>query len=399
MKLKSAVKIAAIKAVYTQLRVTTQSSISVTAGFFQTQRISANIQIINRILADAQQGNFVYFAKYFDTYYIRDGARPSDELTFNFQKFFNSTDVATLTEAHFTDFGKLLGEVVSIVDLEQVLKDFARPVFDPLQVSDISVKGISKTPSVEEVPVSDTLGPFLFGKNTFDNVGAIETLRRDMAKVVGDDTDQEYVADGYFFEDYIIGSPTEILATFDLFASTLAKSFSDSSSASDAFERQVDFSRAFNDSVFFTDDVDGAASILDDQEMQFFKFTNDAAFIGEEIDIVTEFNRDFADSAASTDSAARFTSKVLTNTFGVTDNKNVLTSKHIYDIPVVSDVLAKSTSSARSDSALLGDADTFALNKLLQDLTSTADAGSLRSQNYSDFTYFGEDFVGASRTF
>jgi hypothetical protein len=380
MKLKSAVKIAAIKAVYTQLRVTTQSSISVTAGFFQTQRISANIQTINRILADAQQGNFVYFAKYFDTYYIRDGARPSDELTFNFQKFFNSTDVATLTEAHFTDFGKLLGEVVSIVDLEQVLKDFARPVFDPLQVSDIPVKSISKTPSVEELSVGDTLEPFLFGKNSFDSVGAIETLRRDMAKIVGDDTDQEYVADGYFFEDYIVGSPTEILATFDLFASTLAKSFSDSSSASDAFERQVDFSRAFNDSVFFTDDVDGAASILDDQEMQFF-------------------NRDFADSAASTDSVARFTSKVLTNTFGVTDNKNVLTSKHIYDIPVVSDVLAKSTSSARSDSALLGDADTFALNKLLQDLTSTADAGSLRSQNYSDFTYFGEDFVGASRTF
>jgi hypothetical protein len=399
MKLKSAVKIAAIKAVYTQLRVTTQSSISVTAGFFQTQRISANIQTINRILADAQQGNFVYFAKYFDTYYIRDGARPSDELTFNFQKFFNSTDVATLTEAHFTDFGKLLGEVVSIADLEQVLKDFARPVFDPLQVSDISVKGIFKTPSVEELSVGDTLEPFLFGKNSFDSVGAIETLRRDMAKAVGDDTDQEYVADGYFFEDYIVGSPTEILATFDLFASTLAKSFSDSSSASDAFERQVDFSRAFNDSVFFTDDVDGAASILDDQEMQFFKFTNDAAFIGEEIDIVTEFNRDFADSAASTDSVARFTSKVLTNAFGVTDNKNVLTSKHIYDIPVVSDVLAKSTSSARSDSALLGDADTFALNKLLQDLTSTADAGSLRSQNYSDFTYFGEDFVGASRTF
>lgn len=399
MKLKSAVKIAAIKAVYTQLRVTTQSSISVTAGFFQTQRISANIQTINRILADAQQGNFVYFAKYFDTYYIRDGARPSDELTFNFQKFFNSTDVATLTEAHFTDFGKLLGEVVSIVDLEQVLKDFARPVFDPLQVSDISVKGIFKTPSVEELSVGDTLEPFLFGKNPFDSVGAIETLRRDMAKVVGDDTDQEYVADGYFFEDYIVGSPTEILATFDLFASTLAKSFSDSSSAADAFERQVDFNRAFNDSVFFTDDVDGAASILDDQEMQFFKFTNDAAFVGEEIDIVTGFNRAFVDSAASTDSVARFTSKVLTNAFGVTDNKNVLTSKHIYDIPVVSDVLAKSTSSARSDSALLGDADTFALNKLLQDLTSTADAGSLRSQNYSDFTYFGEDFVGASRTF
>ena len=399
MKLKSAVKIAAIKAVYTQLRVTTQSSISVTAGFFQTQRISANIQPINRMLADVQQGNFVYFAKYFDTYYIRDGARPSDELTFNFEKFFNSNDVATLTEAHFTDFGKLLGDVVSIVDLEQVLKDFTRPVFDTLQVSDIPTKGISKTPSVEELSVGDTLEPFLFGKNSFDTVGAIETLRRDMAKVVGDDTDQEYVADGYFFEDYIVGSPTEILATFDLFASTLAKSFSDSSSTSDAFERQVDFSRAFNDSVFFTDDVDGAASILDDQEMQFFKFTNDAAFVGEEINIVTGFNRDFADSAETTDNTSRFASKVLTNAFGVTDNKNVLTSKHIYDIPVVSDVLAKSTISARSDSALLGDANTFALNKLLQDLTSTADAGSLRSQNYSDFTYFGEDFVGASRTF
>ena len=77
----------------------------------------------------------------------------------------------------------------------------------------------------------------------------------------------------------------------------------------------------------------------------------------------------------------------------------MLTSKHIYDIPVASELLSKTFSRPRSDSALIGDANTVALDKLLQDVAPIADAGSLRSQGYSDFTYFEEDFVGASRTF
>ena len=78
----------------------------------------------------------------------------------------------------------------------------------------------------------------------------------------------------------------------------------------------------------------------------------------------------------------------------------MLTGKQIYDIPVASENLAKAFSKAPFlDSALLGDATAVAAGKVLLDSASTTDAGSLRSQGYSDFTFFAEDFVGASTTF
>ena len=92
-------------------------------------------------------------------------------------------------------------------------------------------------------------------------------------------------------------------------------------------------------------DVDGEASVLDDQEMQFIKNTTNIATITEVIALATTFNRAFADS------------------FGVTDG------------------------------------DVLDFGKRPSNTASMTDAGSLRNQGYADFTYFQEDYVGASRTF
>ena len=372
----------------------------ITATFAQLKTVSANAVTFNRIVSEAEVGNFVYFAKYFDTYYIRDGARPSDQLFFEFFKEFAGADNAAVSEAHFTAFSKPLTDAVSIVDAEQILKDFNRPVFDPLQVSDLPSKGVAKAPFLEEVSVGDTLEPFLFGKNQFDTAGATETLRRDMTKIVGDDTDQEYVTDGYFFEDYVVGEPTEILAIFDLFAPTLSKPFADSGAASDVFTRQVDFSRAFEDDVFFTDDVDGEATILDDQEMQFFKNTTDVANVSESFDRIVAYIRAFSHSAAATDDSVNTVGKGLADLSVVSETTNLLTSKQIYDIPVANENIAKSFSRSRADSALIGDAAIVTPGKVLLDLASLADAGSLLSQGFtSDPNYFAGDYVGTSRAF
>jgi len=382
MKLKSAVFVNKITATFTQLKT-----------------VSANAVTFNRIVSEAEVGNFVYFARYFDTYYIRDGARPSDQLTFSFFKEFAGVDTTAVVEVHFKDISKGLSETVNIVDSEQILKDFNRPVDDAYTVSDLPSKGVAKAPFLETTSVADTLESFEFGKNPFDTSFVSESLRKDMTRFVGDDTDQEYVTDGYFFEDYIVGEPTEILALTDLFAPMVSKPFADSGSASDVFTRQVNFSRSIDDSVYFTDDVDGEASILDDQEMQFFKNTTNTASVAESFDRVVAYIRAFSDSSAASDQQTNSVGKGLSETSAVAESTNVLTSKHIYDIPVASELLSKAFSRPRSDSALIGDANTVALDKLLQDLASTTDAGSLRSQGYSDFTYFEEDFVGASRTF
>ena len=45
------------------------------------------------------------------------------------------------------------------------------------------------------------------------------------------------------------------------------------------------------------------------------------------------------------------------------------------------------------------DAKALTFGKILAHTAASSDAGSLRSQNYCDFTYFAEDYVGESRTF
>ena len=215
------------------MKLKSATFVNQTRATFSQLRTSAAVSTPNRILADAQEGNFIYFAKYFDTFYVKDGARPSDEMVFELFRYL----------------------------------------------------------------------------------------------------------------------------------------------------------------------ADGEASILDDQELQFVKQRTDTAFIGDSIYIQRVYIRDFFHTAAAADDALFSVGKTLSDTSGMSDSKNVLTGKHIYDIPVAAETLAFAFSSARADSALLGDVNEVAFNKTLLELTSTADAGSLRSQGYADFTYFGEDFVGVSRTF
>ena len=56
------------------------------------------------------------------------------------------------------------------------------------------------------------------------------------------------------------------------------------------------------DSVVSTDDADGEASVLDDQEMSFFKVTSNSAAIGDSDTL--SFTKSATDSAAFTDSGS-----------------------------------------------------------------------------------------------
>lgn len=111
----------------------------------------------------------------------------------------------------------------------------------------------------------------------------------------------------------------------DAYTHALTKAFFETPSLTSVLYRQVDYVRAFTDTATVTDDLDGAASILDDQELQFVKDR--------------------------------------TNTFSAAESKSLGSGKPFFET------------------------------------TSATDAGSIRSQGFSDFSFFAEDFVGASRTF
>jgi len=120
---------------------------------------------------------------------------------------------------------------------------------------------------------------------------------------------------------------------------------------------------------------------LDDQEMQFRKIKSNIASAAETFTRQVGYNRLFSDNSIAS------------------ETHYVVTGKHLSDIPVATETLVKSLTRQRSDSALFGDASVVTSGKVLLNLASSTDAGSLRSQGYTDFTYFAEDFVGASTTF
>lgn len=270
MKLKSVELVNALSAAFEQLQVLTQTSVN-----------------INQNVVKAEQGNFLLFARFIDTFYIEDGSRPSDQMVFEFFK--------TLTD-------------------DYVAADLA-----------------AKT----------------FNKTLTDN---------------GYTTDRDKIS-------FIKGAFEEIATTDEYY---------------------FEFSKALNGL---------AASILDDQEMQFRKLTTDVAGVAESFYRQINFARAYSDAAGTVDDQSFVVGKYLVDVPTASDSINMLTGKQLYDIPAASENLAKSFTRPRSDSALLGDATIVAAGKVLPDLASTTDAGSLRSQGYSDFTYFSEDYVGASTTF
>ena len=158
----------------------------------------------------------------------------------------------------------------------------------------------------------------LFFKTLTDNSVAVDAAVKTFQAVRSDNTattDEKVLS--------VFKVLADIATVTDLTANSLTRPTANSAGVTDA--RTATFNKIAAETVNATDDIDGAASIQDDQEVHFFK--------------------------------------------------------------------------TRSDTATALDAIVRTLAQFLADTASTTDAGSLRSQGFADFTYFAEDFVGASRTF
>jgi len=152
-------------------------------------------------------------------------------------------------------------------------------------------------------------------------------------------TDLASLAPEKFFSDS--GTVTDSL----IFARS--RSFSDLAYPTDTFASQAAFSRSFSDLAYPTD-----------------TFASQAAF-----------SRSFTDTAYATDN--------FDGEASILDDQEMQFLKSLTDIASVSDsIIVLKT-----------------IPLVLTETPSATDAGSLRSQGFADFTYFAEDFVGASRTF
>jgi hypothetical protein len=428
MKLKSATFVAQTKAVFTQL-----SS-------------AASVTTLNRILASVQAGNFILFASLFDTFYIKDGAGASDGAVLEFFK--TLTDDAAVAEEATNSFMKSLSHTATFDDridffafgksfqntsavAEAYAAHIQKPFSDGFSVAEDAAslhpnKGLFEAPAA-----ADAINTFGVGKANTDVFTALDAHAFSSAKPLNNSSsaaDATSKEPGKVLNDIVtkfddqtilftMKAPDNPVGAVDgVNTKGIGKSEEDTAVSLDQATRSfnkdaqdifaaIDEINSFStskqivDSIFVTDDVDGAASILDDQEMQFVKLHTDVVGVGDSIQIGIVFTRQFIDTGVALDSVAFAIAKALSDGYTISDVANVLTGKHVSDTFALSETHTKAVTAARTDSALLGDAHASALSKVLSDTPLIADAGSLRSQGYCDFTYFAEDYVGASRTF
>ena len=265
---------------------------------FKQIKTKMTVAEISRAKVTADSGNFLLFAEFGNgVNAVDDGVGGVDGAVFHFFK--NLTNSASLAEDAVLAFNKALSETIGAAEAHLI--SYGKPLGDSAAITDV----ISK-----EFPRSFT-----------DSAAVTDVLSKGFPR--------EFTETPALTDTNILG---------------LGKNFSETPALTDAINTRA-LTKALTSLVNTTDDVDGEASILDDQEMQFVKNTTNVATITDSIALTSAFSRAFADS------------------FGVTDG------------------------------------DVLDFGKRPSDTIPITDAGSLRSQGYSDFTYFEEDYVGASRTF
>jgi len=134
-------------------------------------------------------------------------------------------------------------------------------------------------------------------------------------------------------------------------------------------------------------------------------------------DFVWQLDKPFANAVALTDTFSPVYGKGLTDGAETADSLVLSASKIIVDIPTVTDSPALDVQKPLTDSFSVAEAYVAVYTKPISDGTSVTessvlgvskavtdpvdatDSGSLRMQDYCDFTYFAEDYVGTSLTF
>ena len=120
-----------------------------------------------------------------------------------------------------------------------------------------------------------------------------------------------------------------------------AKAFRDSPKAVDLAALAPH--KFFNDTINVTDDVDGAASILDDQEMQFVKVRAETAYVADTLFRAVTFRRYFSDVTSFSDATEVGTSKTFAEATGAVDAFSFIAAyaRELADSSVVSDAITR----------------------------------------------------------
>jgi len=369
MNLKSVVAIAALKAAYKRLGITASVAPDLSDSAIKTLGITYKAKLLPILMA-VELGYFITEIDVDGNAFVHDGTGAEDGLIYTFLKGL-SDDPALVDDAVFA-FNKVINEAPGVTHTE---------VFD-----------FYKNIANEAANAADAHTLDL-GKTLTDGSGAVDVYTYAATKAL---TDNPGVADSM---DYEQGKAfAESPALTDAVVNSFFKNPSEAPNFTDS--TVFDRNKVLSDTVYATDDVDANASINDDQEMQFAKNTSELPSVSDVIAIVAAFTRSFTESPAITDSDTIETGKNVSENPSISETHHYNFDKLLGDTPAVDDAFAlQVTLNPFSEAPGVTDTPSVVPNKIVLETPSLTDAGSLRSQGYCDFTFFEEDYVGASRTF
>jgi hypothetical protein len=248
-------------------------------------------------------------------------------------------DEANTTDSQTFDINKSLTESPSLVDDDVITLLKRASDLGALTDDDVLtiIKGLTETPAATEAHIFAFTKPFADSGSVADtpSIRSVKPFTEAPSTTDNDTLDIIKIAGEDTQQDYC-----------DL--SYFLEDYVDGDRTDLGFftdDNVVSITKFLTDQTFVTDDLDGEASAEDDQEIAFVKTRTDIGVASDSFNRTVTYLRDFAENGSASESAVKLTTK------------------------------------ARSDSG------------------SVSDSGDLRSQGYCDFTYFAEDYVGASRTF
>ncbi len=151
-----------------------------------------------------------------------------------------------------------------------------------------------------------------------------------------------------------------------------------------------------------------AADSVSTSEGSVFSFGKARADSFEPTDVfsrVVDYNRLFEDTVDESETQVFSVGKPLSDTFATSHFEVFDHQKLLVDGVAMNDGMEAvdgfgiALTRGVSNVALVGDANALSFATSRVESISTQDAGSLRSQGYCDFSYFAEDYVGASLAF
>lgn len=322
----------------------------------------------------------------------------------NLAEFFFAQDNTQLTT------GKNLVDASSFTDSTQY--DFSKQLYDYSAASETLSRRTSKRLR-DSGDLSDLDLAIQAGKNIGDSTILTHELRFDTTKYI---EEASHASDLFSLS---FGRPVlDSWTAAESISIRPRKVFAEVSSASDTssvlFNKQpkdygtlsistsFDVSKSLVDNIFVTDDIDGEASIEDDQTMSFTKVRSELGTFTDLLERAVSYRRTLQELPTLSDNQFFTTGKNIYDAASVVDTAvlRLTIVRFFEDSASSSDNVYLGLTTVISDDGYVQESAVKSFTKGNSDSANVADSGSLYGQDYVDNPfYFAGDYVGYSLTF